>query len=197
MHAYCAETGEARHTIKTKKGAKNAERATTIRDLRANNWYPINKIWERFWSKVDVQRDARCWNWKGSKDEFGYGRFRMPWAVERAPRLAFLSRNGYLPENACHKCDNPSCCNPAHIFSGTAEDNMRDMVSKGRGYTHRGEAHPGHVLTADQVLEMRREYAAGGISMAKLGKKYACSYAAARDVVNQKSWRTILPQIIT
>ena len=40
MHAYCAETGEARHTIKTKKGAKNAERATTIRDLRANNWYP-------------------------------------------------------------------------------------------------------------------------------------------------------------
>ena len=89
----------------------------------------------RFWSRVDVRSPLDCWEWRGGKHEKGYGVFRIGQKPYRAPRLAweFFNRSALGSLYACHRCDNPLCCNPEHIFAGSQRDNMADMVAKGRG----------------------------------------------------------------
>lgn len=146
---------------------------------------------ERFWSKVEVVERLRCWPWKGSKDKDGYGTLTHEGQFIRAPRVAFFLRNGVWPNNACHTCDNPTCCNPDHIFDGTRLDNMRDMVAKGRNKTDRGESHGGAVLTESKVLAMRSEYKEGSIGFGTLAKKYGCSNSTVQRVINRRNWKHI------
>ena len=148
-----------------------------------------SQIHERFWSMVEVAESLRCWPWRGAKDKNGYGQFRTDGKTIRSPRVAFFLRNGIWPDQACHSCDNPACCNPGHIFSGTRSDNMRDMVSKGRNKTDRGEAHGRAVLTDAKVIAMRAEYKIGNISLSSLGKKYGCSFGTAQRVINRTNWK--------
>jgi hypothetical protein len=88
---------------------------------------------ERFWSCVDKSGD--CWNWARGKSRHGYGRFRLKGEQIYAHRFAFeITYGTVLPGLCiCHTCDNPSCCNPKHLWVGTATDNMRDRDRKGRG----------------------------------------------------------------
>jgi hypothetical protein len=92
----------------------------------------------RFWSKVDKSGgpDA-CWNWMAksrSHSGNGYGNFNYNGKAAHAHRVAWELTNGPIPNGlfGCHKCDNPLCCNPAHLFLGTAKDNSADMHAKGR-----------------------------------------------------------------
>lgn len=147
---------------------------------------------ERFWSKVDVSFRMKCWAWRGGKDEHGYGNVMIAGKVIKAPRVAFFLRNGTWPRNACHSCDNPSCCNPDHIFDGTRSDNMKDMVSKGRHRIAIGEKHGGAVLTDKKVIAMRKEYVLEPISMESLAKKYGCSFGTVQRVIRRKNWRHLL-----
>lgn len=146
---------------------------------------------ERFWSRVHVSEKLRCWPWLGAKDSLGYGQFRMDGRTIRAPRVAFWLRNKKWPNNACHKCDSPSCCNPDHLFDGTRQDNMRDMVSKGRHKTDRGENHGRAVLTNGKVTQMRSEYRLGCISLNELASKFGCSFSTAQRIITRKNWRHI------
>lgn len=90
-----------------------------------------------FWSKVDVRGPDECWNWKRgikSKDS-PYGRFYFCSQPFPAHRFALLLASGppsALTDMACHSCDNPTCCNPAHLWWGSAHDNARDCAVKGR-----------------------------------------------------------------
>lgn len=91
----------------------------------------------RFWEKVDKRGDDECWEWKGTRDRRNYGHF-SPLGGERtrqAHRVAYEMLHGPQPSHlfVCHRCDNPPCCNPAHLFLGTAADNTHDMLAKGRG----------------------------------------------------------------
>jgi hypothetical protein len=147
---------------------------------------------ERFWSKVEVKETIKCWLWKGVSDSNGYGQFRFEGKTIRAPRVAFYLRTGEWPDNACHTCDNPTCCNPDHIFSGTRKDNMMDMMAKGRHKTDRGEKHGGAVLTDALVVGIRNEYKEGSLSMSQLAKKYGCSFSTIQRVISRKNW-THLP----
>ncbi len=86
----------------------------------------------RFWSKVN--KTDNCWNWLACKTKDGYGRIFIKDKVLLAHRVSWAIHDGQIPKGlqVLHRCDNPSCVNPAHLFLGTVSDNMRDSVAKGR-----------------------------------------------------------------
>lgn len=88
---------------------------------------------ERFWDKV-VKTES-CWLWDASVDRKGYGKINHNGKPKSAHRLSYEIAYGPIPEGmfVCHKCDNPPCVRPDHLFIGTNKDNMADMKSKGRG----------------------------------------------------------------
>jgi hypothetical protein len=98
---------------------------------------------ERFWQHVD--KSDTCWNWTASTKPFGYGRFvtrnHYKQKEELAHRVSWELHYGPIPQGmfVCHKCDNPPCVNPEHLFLGTGDDNMKDRNSKQR--QAKGERH--------------------------------------------------------
>ena len=87
---------------------------------------------DRLWSRVDKTGD--CWVWTGATTTAGYGEIRFGGKVVRVHRLVYELTVGPIPEGmgVLHRCDNPPCCRPDHLFLGTQRDNARDMVAKGR-----------------------------------------------------------------
>lgn len=131
----------------------------------------------RFWTKVDMRGVTECWPWKASKYGHGHGQF-APFPNQRpmgAHRIAYALLRGPIPAGmcVCHKCDNPPCCNPDHLFLGTPGDNVRDARSKKR-MCH-GEAHPCARLTSQQVKEIR----ASGETSTVLARRYGISSVSA------------------
>lgn len=111
------------------------------------------------WTVVQ-RRDgmSACWEWNGLLTDKGYGRVRDGNGVVVAHRLAFKTWIGPLgpDELACHRCDNPPCVNPDHLFAGSQGDNLADMIAKGRSRT--GERNWNVKLTDTQVAEIRAAY---------------------------------------
>jgi hypothetical protein len=116
---------------------------------------------ERFWSKVDKDGPVvrpelgPCWIWKGatkSKPPHNYGRFRVKGKHVAAHRVAYALAHGVPLAEAvgCHKCDNPPCVNPDHLFAGSTADNVADMIDKDR-QSHAGGPRR-YVLDVEQIL---------------------------------------------
>jgi len=91
---------------------------------------------KRFWNKV-VKRTNGCWEWTASIAWNGYGRFKYAGKMALAHRVSYILKYGPVPDGmmVCHTCDNRKCVNPDHLFLGSHQDNMDDMVTKGRGAT--------------------------------------------------------------
>lgn len=109
--------------------------------------FPRKSVEERFWSKINKKGPyskkcrSYCWEWTAGKDGDGYGNFSINRRSIRAHRYSYKLYYGNLIEGmlVCHKCDNPSCVNPKHLFTGTALDNKLDSIRKGRD--SRGDRH--------------------------------------------------------
>lgn len=111
---------------------------------------------QRFWAKVRRARVNECWEWTGTKNAKGYGIFRLHQTrCSAAHRVAYEIATGPIPSGmlVLHRCDNPSCCNPAHLFIGTHIENMADMTAKKRNAF--GVRSPKALLTPEQVIEIR------------------------------------------
>lgn len=103
------------------------------------------------------QGNDGCWIWPRWKDKDGYGRTQFNGKTAIAHRVAYIIFTGKDPKNLCvlHRCDNPGCCNPSHLFLGTPKDNYRDSAQKGRASI--GEKNGLSKLTSEQVLSIRKD----------------------------------------
>lgn len=151
---------------------------------------------ERFWSKVDRRGPEECWEWTAGRQSDGYGRFREGGRSSPnlgAHRVAYVLAHGPIVRGlwVLHKCDNPPCCNPAHLRLGTHEDNMRDMAEKGRSCTDQlgSKGHNAKLTEAD--VESIRIDAARGIQQKLLALKFHVSKGSISDIVNCKTWQHV------
>ncbi len=145
---------------------------------------------DRFWSKVDRRGPDECWPWLAHRKASGYGQFVLRnGEYPTASRVALALTVGPLAAGvvACHTCDNPPCCNPAHLFPGTQADNTSDSVSKGRANRAHGPATGSARLTEDQVAEIRAEPHHYGLT-AMLARRYGVSATTIRKIRRGEKW---------
>jgi hypothetical protein len=154
---------------------------------------------ERFWEKVDRKGPDDCWEWTASKIKDGYGQIceGIPGCkMLKAHRVSWEIHNGPIPVGegphgtcVCHRCDNPGCVNPNHLFLGTNADNVRDMVEKGRVACK--EKNGRAKLTEEKVAEIRRDYIKGSrmYGQSALGRKYGVDPTAIRRIINREKWK--------
>lgn len=126
-------------------------------------WTDVSKLTveERFWSHVDKNGPipahrpdlGPCWPWTGGRDKKGYGHFGFEGENKRAHVVALILTTGGRPEGAhgLHHCDNPPCCNPAHLFWGSNDDNVADSIAKGRANACRTNCPAGHEYTPENT----------------------------------------------
>ena len=138
----------------------------------------MTSVAERFWSKVDKGGSDECWPWTVGLFSAGYGAFKLNHRAEHAHRMAWALTNGPIPEGkwVLHKCDNRACCNPAHLYLGTHQDNMDGKARRGRS---------NRKLTNAQRREICRRYGAGGITQQALANEFGVDPTTVSDVVRK------------
>jgi len=147
----------------------------------------------RFWNKIDKSRgDDSCWTWTGYCKSDGYGVIGIRGkTTECTHRVAYTLCVGTIPDGMqiLHQCDNPPCCNPAHLFLGTQADNIADMVNKGRTVHTKGESHPLAKLTVSQVEEIRTQFTGARGEKVAFARKFNVSPCTIRDILNGSHWK--------
>lgn len=146
---------------------------------------------QRFWAKVNRRGPEECWEWTASRYRFGYGVIYANGKMGRSNRVAWELTNGPIPDGmeVCHRCDNPPCCNPTHLFLGTHQDNVRDCFGKGR-MPRAGERNGRSKLTWESVGQMRQRLAAGGITKSELARQFGVTHEQVANVVSGRQWKT-------
>jgi hypothetical protein len=136
---------------------------------------------ERFWAKV--QKTEGCWNWTAGGNGVGYGIIWSGVKRECAHRVSWELAHGPIPEGkwVLHRCDNPGCVNPEHLFLGDNTANVRDMHSKGRGWGGIGPD------TAYAILWC----SASGMPRKKIMDEYGVSLHVVKDIVARRCWLSL------
>jgi len=143
---------------------------------------------------MEIKGPEECWPWQGMRIN-GYGGMRFQYRVFLAHRLAWFLTNGPIPDGmfVLHSCDNPICCNPAHLKTGTQADNMREKVSRLRHRSENGEALSYRKLTLDQAMEIRRR-AVNGEKQDALAAEFGVSQSVVSRLKNGKTWKFSIRQ---
>lgn len=153
---------------------------------------------DRLKAKMKVNDETGCWEWQKSLNTNGYGQFRFRGRPQQAHRVSWILHNGEIPEGegqyktlyVLHKCDNPICINPEHLFLGSQSDNANDAISKDRwhqlpGLT--GEAHGRALITEDDVRAIR----ASDMPARKIAVQYGISHGAVQHIRKRRSWKHV------
>ena len=153
--------------------------------------------------------ESACWPWTKYCSLQGYGKVKIGDKHYRAHRLTWEIYHGPIPDHMliCHHCDNPPCCNPSHLFIGTAMDNVSDMFSKGRKHRRPfkspspfavgnhgvflGESNGNHKLTKQQVIRIRELFSQKNKTYLELGKEFSTHVTNIKCIVLGKTWRSI------
>lgn len=136
-----------------------------------------------------------CWEWTGARMPRGYGAIRMPGRIHGyAHRAAWIAEYGPIPIGmcVCHRCDNPPCCNPSHLFLGTRADNAADREAKGRGIPGMspGSLNPAAKLNDDMVRQIR-DLRSQGMEVTQIAERYGITKAAISKVVLRRTWKHV------
>lgn len=145
----------------------------------------------RFWSKVKIGKPDECWEWQAYRSKSGYGKFGIRRiTVMYAHRVSWMITSGDVPKGlvVAHRCDNPPCVNPSHLFVCTQEENWDDMRQKGRNSNgiSLGEKHGLSKLTEKDVSEIRS--LSKVLSNVKISEKFKVHPATIGNIVNGKTW---------
>ncbi len=130
--------------------------------------------------------ESGCWEWIGTRKDDGYGLMRYPRKYVGAHRISYQEFVGPIPDglHVLHRCDNPRCINPKHLFIGTNADNVADKLAKGRQPRHHGELNPKARLTEQDVIDIRASQEMG----IALAAKYGVTPTQISYIRHRKSW---------
>jgi hypothetical protein len=144
---------------------------------------------EAFWKKAVFNQANNCLEWNESKNRQGYGRIKINGKSLRAHRYSYELTYGDIPDgmDVLHKCDNPACINPKHLFLGNDKDNVSDAIAKGRHINPKTI----YKLTADQIREIKNKYIPNIYSIRKLAREYKVSYWAIQSILHGVNWKNV------
>jgi len=150
-----------------------------------------------FWSSVDRAHGAdACWLWVGKTFTYGYGIWWYQGRKVRAHRFSWELTHGPIPDGlqVCHNCpggDNRACCNPRHLFLGTAMDNAHDRDAKGRTRILSGSQHGNARFIEENVREIRRRFESRTSSVRELASEFGVSGSAIYSILSRTTWRDV------
>ena len=155
---------------------------------------------ERLLSHIKINPEKQCWEWQGSKRN-GYGRMIVGSRKDgtrkskSAHRVSYEIYHGEIPTDmvVCHKCDNPCCVNPSHLFVGTVQDNVSDREAKSRNKIQNGSKNGRAKLNENQVLEIRKKRNSG-MSFEKIAKEYGVCKKTIIRAVSGYNWKVVFPE---
>ena len=146
---------------------------------------------ERFWKSVKKEKQNRCWNWLGMKNTKGYGKLKIGTKNISVHRFSYELHKGKIPEYllVCHSCDNRLCVNPKHLWSGTNDENMKDMVNKKRSSHKIGEINERAKLNWKKVEKIRKLYKTGKYTQKEIGRKYGVTDTTISFIIRNSTWK--------
>lgn len=141
-----------------------------------------------------------CWEWQGVRLRKGYGRIGVSKKDELVHRLVYKLCVADVPVSVevCHHCDNPPCCNPAHLFAGTRSANLLDMVAKRRHKNPcpRGQKKPAPKLSDDAVRTIRRRADAGGKgTVSRLALEFDVSVTLISNIIHRHRYASVSDEV--
>ena len=154
----------------------------------------------RFWQKVKMPNtnqnvEKECWEWIGGKTGEGYGQFGLNRVMTGAHKISYVLEHGQIEEGlgVLHKCNNRSCVNPHHLYTGTAKDNGYDLqkrIESGDLSINQGENHPRSKLSRNDILSIRR-LIKSKVPPKEISALFGISKCHVYSIKNRRAWSHI------